>query len=182
MTDLGTLGGGSSAGNAVNNSGHGVGVSETSGGDTHAFYFDGETLLDLGTLGGENSNAYGINDSDEAVGSAQVEGGTYHAFYYDGDALVDLSGLLSENSAWDYLIAAYDISDLGQIVGVGVMNGVITAFLMNPSDLTPVPAPGGIILLGSCLLGVGVRRMKRSGSGEICFRWPVVGAPGCNSL
>ena len=52
LTDLGTLGGTSSQGVAINASGQATGTSITADGETHAFLWDGTTMLDLGTLQG----------------------------------------------------------------------------------------------------------------------------------
>ena len=52
MQDLGTLGGTSSVGVAINASGQVTGYADTAGGDTHAFLWDGTRMQDLGTLGG----------------------------------------------------------------------------------------------------------------------------------
>ena len=51
LTDLGTLGGTSSEGVALNASGQATGFSTTAGGETNAFLWDGTTLQDLRTLG-----------------------------------------------------------------------------------------------------------------------------------
>jgi probable HAF family extracellular repeat protein len=61
MTDLGTLGGPTSAGSgsagvAINDSGQVAGNSTTaSGGLTHAFLYSNGKMTDLGTLGGNSS-------------------------------------------------------------------------------------------------------------------------------
>ena len=54
-TDLGTLGGGTSAAYGINAAGQVVGESATSGPGTHAFLYSGGTMTDLGTLGGTHS-------------------------------------------------------------------------------------------------------------------------------
>jgi probable HAF family extracellular repeat protein len=54
----------SSAGFAINNSGHVTGYSATIGnGAQHAFFYDGSTMQDLGTLGGSESFGTSINAS-----------------------------------------------------------------------------------------------------------------------
>jgi probable HAF family extracellular repeat protein len=51
MTDLGTLGGTTSAANGLNAVGQVVGLSATTSGDQHAFLYSGGIMTDLGTLG-----------------------------------------------------------------------------------------------------------------------------------
>ena len=52
VTDLGSLGGGSSVGLDINNSGQVTGYSTLPSGATHAFLYSGGVMTDLGTLGG----------------------------------------------------------------------------------------------------------------------------------
>ncbi len=68
IMDLGTLGGASSSGFGINESGHVTGISKTIGGDTHVILYDGTTMHDLGTFGGDYSQGWRINDSDQVVG------------------------------------------------------------------------------------------------------------------
>jgi len=72
VLDLGTLGGPSSRGYAINGSGHVAGSSTTATGATHAFVWTpGEGMRDLGTLpGGTSSIARGMNDRGEVVGQS----------------------------------------------------------------------------------------------------------------
>ncbi len=56
---------------------------------------------------------------------------------------------------------AYDINDLGQVVGESTYNGRTqpNAFLYSPN---PVPIPSTLLLLGSGLIGLwGVRRKMK---------------------
>src|ERR1700722_16389230 len=69
VTDLGTLGGGSSTGYAINASGQVTGVAVTANGALHAFlYTPGSGMTDLGTLGGGESKGYGIKESGKETG------------------------------------------------------------------------------------------------------------------
>lgn len=119
-------------------------------------------MTDLGTLSGAHiSDARGINDKGQVVGSSTssgIESDISHAFLYSGGSMLDLNDLLPSGSGWT-LAEAFDINDLGQIVGNGSINGETHAFLMTP---TAVPAPSSAWLLGSGLMGlIGVARRRR---------------------
>jgi probable HAF family extracellular repeat protein len=96
LTDLGTLGGSESQGVALNASGQATGFSTTAGGETHAFLWDGTTMLDLGTLGGTDSRGVNINDSGQVTGSSDTTDVPFearHAFLWDGTTMQDLGTL-----------------------------------------------------------------------------------------
>src|ERR1700761_728578 len=65
VTDLGTLGGTSSAAFAINNKGKVAGAANLPSENQHAFLWIGGHMSDLGTLGGANSNEGGLNERDE---------------------------------------------------------------------------------------------------------------------
>jgi probable HAF family extracellular repeat protein len=64
MTDLGTLGGHDSQGNAINLSGEVVGTAQLSTGFSDGFLWNGKKMIDLGSF-----NPLGINDSGQIAGS-----------------------------------------------------------------------------------------------------------------
>jgi probable HAF family extracellular repeat protein len=111
--DLGTLGGNSSTGYAINDSGQVVGESKkTVFGTDYAFLWSDATgMQDLGTLGGDSSVASAINNLGQVVGSAQTTAGEFHPFFYSG------SGRLQDLTTLAGLSNASDINDSGQIVG-----------------------------------------------------------------
>ncbi len=113
VTDLGTLGGISSFGQSVNDSGQVTGASKTasSGLNNHAFVWDATNgMIDLG---GTNSAGWGINNSGQITGYSQVTPGSSatHAFVGDASGLTDL-GALDGNISY-----GYDINDYGQVAG-----------------------------------------------------------------
>ena len=68
MTDLGSLGGGISMANAINNKGQIIGWSSNMYNERHAFLYENGTMKDLGTLEGVHSDATDINESGTIVG------------------------------------------------------------------------------------------------------------------
>jgi probable HAF family extracellular repeat protein len=121
MTNLGTLGGATSAANGINNSGQVVGESLTSSGNTNAFLYSGGTMTDIGTLGDNFSIANGINSSGQVVGVSETHGGTYDAFLYSGGSMIDIGGAAS---------SAIGINNSGEVVGAeNGSNGNSYAFL-----------------------------------------------------
>ena len=84
MVDLGTLGGTSSRAAAVNDHGQVVGVSNTAGGEQHAFSWTKKGgMVDLGTLGGTESRAVDVNNRVQVVGSSRTADGATHAVLWN---------------------------------------------------------------------------------------------------
>jgi probable HAF family extracellular repeat protein len=128
--NLGTLGGRVSLPMDINNSGDVVGKSQTESGEFHGFIYSSGSLTDIGVLaGGGQSFAYGINNRRDVVGAAD-SGGTLHAVLYQNGVLIDLNSLIPAGSGW-VLTEARGITENGQIVGTGVINGQERAFLLT---------------------------------------------------
>ncbi|MBW8078113.1 MAG: hypothetical protein GJU76_08580, partial [Gallionella sp.] len=71
VTELGALGGSTSTGYGISDSGEITGVAMTAGGTAHAFvYSRARGMIDLGTLGGTTSTGYAINSGGQVTGVA----------------------------------------------------------------------------------------------------------------
>ncbi|HIV72036.1 MAG TPA: hypothetical protein H9903_13970 [Candidatus Aquabacterium excrementipullorum] len=129
MVSLGVLSGGrNSTAYDINNSGQVVGVSDTllpySDHKDRAFLWNGTSMVDLGALTATGSSgANAINASGQVVGySSAADGfGSKHAVLWDKGQLIDLSG----SSASRFGDSAYDINDVGQIVGIELDKAVL---------------------------------------------------------
>jgi probable HAF family extracellular repeat protein len=136
MINLGSFGWANADGLAINNNGQIVGfVSDNSGGSAQAFRYSDGRMTNLGTLGGNYSYGLAINNSNVVVGGSftNTNATVYHAFICVSNTMVDLNELLDETGAGWELTEARAINDLGQIVGVGFLNGEKHAYLLNYS-------------------------------------------------
>ena len=130
--DLGTLGGNSSTGYAINDFGQVVGESnKTIYGSNRAFLWNSTSgMQDLGTLGGDSSSAYSVNNSGQVVGTAKTAKDDFHAFLYNGHGSLQDLGTLGGNSS-----SAKGINNAAQVVGnAETASGNNHAFLYNGSS------------------------------------------------
>lgn len=129
-----------------------------------AFIYSDDHIQALGNLQGVDpaltyySVANGINNLGQVVGTANNGVGDSRAFLYSEGIMMDLNTLILD-SGWQ-LDQAYDINDVGQIIGIGSHNNVPSPFLLTPGEgpsgfpleATPVPEPSAVLLLASTLM------------------------------
>lgn len=126
-----------------------------------AFLYDGGTYQALGTLNGMSTSAAALNEKGWIVGSSEVGGSNpsqpFHAFLWRNGRMRDLNDLLDHDAAqrWE-LYYAMDINDRGQIVGLGMTDGLLRGFIA-----TPVPEAGTWALMLAGLGGVGAVAWRR---------------------
>ncbi len=131
---LGTLpGGSSSTARGINETGQVVGESNTPGGQTHAFLYNGK-MADLGTLGGNLSIAYEVNDAGKVVGYSRLNNNginpPYHAFLYTANTGMNDLGAFGGAAS-----VAFDINNQDQIVGYAEATpGVHHAFIYDAQN------------------------------------------------
>ena len=154
-----------SGANAISDNGLVAGLAytpdNTLAGLTHAALWKNRQAFDLGTLGGKNSTAYGVNSAGVVVGEADrnlVNQLQSTAFVYENGAMYDLFA----GTGWSGGSASA-INDAGQIVGTGLYNGAIRAFLATPVA-AQTPEPGAFASIGAGLLVFGglLRRRVRA--------------------
>jgi probable HAF family extracellular repeat protein len=136
---------------AINESGQIVGQCGVAPGLTHACIWSGGSITDINPFAAEHSGANGINDKGEIVGAflPVVGGSSVFAFLRTGGQTIDLNTLIAPGSGWQLQIAN-GINEHSQIVGRGLHNGLLHAFLLTPTTMpganvvaTPIePATG----------------------------------------
>jgi probable HAF family extracellular repeat protein len=145
MVGVGTLGGPTSIGRAINELGQIVGASSLPNREFHAFLYDASGgIQDIG-IPGAYSIAYDINDLGAVAGQQYDPLGLVppKAFLYDQtNGLRYLDDIVGHDSGWTSFQSATGINNLGQIVGTGLFDGEIHIFL-----ITPIPEPSSLALV-----------------------------------
>jgi len=158
---LGTLGGTGSGAYAINSSGQVAGVSESISGGTrkHLFRTDPNQPInplsdDLGTLGTDDPLVRGMNDRGDIVGTLLTSEGAdiQRAFACLGSTILDLNDVIEAGSGWK-LEHAYDINNMGQIVGSGHLNAEFRAYRLDP-----IPEPATWLTSIAGMIGFGFLR------------------------
>jgi probable HAF family extracellular repeat protein len=133
----GLAGGGSTTAYAINNSGLAVGSAGTPGGSgTHGVAWRNGSIVDIGTVDGiRYSTAKSVNAAGQVVGTADPMCQPCVAprawIWQSGTMITALDTLLPAGSGWT-LREANGISDRGEIVGLGMRDGVLHAYKMTP--------------------------------------------------
>jgi len=163
--DLGTLGGTSGYGSAINSQGDVVGTAQTASSQWHAFLYSNGIMKDLGALPGDlRSAASSINNLGQVVGVSSSG-----AFLYSNGVMKNLNDLIGANSGWK-ITDAYQINNRGQILAVGDGSNGSDSLLLTPDGLptpgdavypTIIPEPSSWMLFGVLVGGLVVRQRCR---------------------
>ncbi len=178
-TMLGAAGGANSAAHGVGPGRRIVGVTQTAGGESHAFLHENGAMRDLGTLGGAASNAYAVNAQGDVVGVSTLPGGgAGHAFVFRNGAMKDLGTLGGDRSD------ARSINDAGVIVGGSTTaDGRVHPFVHRDEkmiDLLPSEfaqyrmARAEAVANTGTIVGWGVTTDEPESGGALrCLKWTV---------
>jgi probable HAF family extracellular repeat protein len=133
MHDLGTLGGSSSSGYALNDLGHAVGTSTDAAGVSHAFLYSAGTMQALPACekGETWPTPAAINRHDVIVGTHIHQRHGQGILFRRGRCFPLLSVLDASGAGWDGL-NPQGINDNGVIVGWGLLDGKVRAFIATP--------------------------------------------------
>jgi probable HAF family extracellular repeat protein len=143
MRSLGTLGGCGGTASGINDGGLVVGWADPfepipgCSGWSRAFLWRPGGMEQLPTLASTNVRAFAVNSSGRVVGSARYGAfgaDVWDAFTYDDGQMLLLDGRIPSASGWD-LQEAFDINDVGQIVGWGYVGEDVRGFLLTPDGV-----------------------------------------------
>lgn len=130
----------------------------------------------LNGLGGFETTANDINDLGIIVGSATTTEGATHAVIFEGTTAVDLNTRITSGGDGWVLESAKALNNGGEIVGQGLKNGQVRAFLLKPSsnELPPqiTAHPQGVTLFAGKPFQLSV---TPSGTGPFTYQWKHAG-------
>jgi len=169
--DLGTLGGTSGYGSAINSQGDVVGTAQTASSQSHAFLYSNGAMKDLGVLPGDlSSAAVSINNLGQVVGTSSSGDFLYRtAFLYSNGVMKNLNDLIGANSGWK-ITDGLKINNRGQILALGQNSQGVDFLLLTPDGIptpgnavypTIVPEPSTWMLFGVLVGGLVVRQRCR---------------------
>jgi probable HAF family extracellular repeat protein len=132
---------------AVNNAGGMVGYAyNANGSESRAVFWASSTspAVILSTPTGEfmNGGAQAISDNGQIVGAAyNSDFSDFHAFVWPSSTSqgIDLNTMIPPDSGWELQFAT-DVNNRGEIVGAGIFNGTMHAYVLVPR-IAPPPRP-----------------------------------------
>ncbi len=80
---------------------------------------------------GKQGLALGINDNNQVVGVIETESGEAHAAVWSGGKVIDLNEAIDQREGWT-LVQARGINNKGFVVGTGIKDGHVGAFVVGP--------------------------------------------------
>lgn len=81
--------------------------------------------------GGKQGLALGINNENQVVGVIETENGEGHAAVWLKGKVIDLNDLVDKREGWT-LVQARGINNKGFVIGTGIKDGKVGAFLVGP--------------------------------------------------